>query len=88
MSQVASEQKTSKIDSQEQMDQLIEKLNRSLDPFNTSLRFGFDNNSEDFYVSVVDTKTNRMLRRFPVEQAETLLPKIQEVNGFLFDQKG
>ncbi len=82
------EQKTSKVQSQEQMDKLIDQLNRSLDPFNTSLRFGFDNTSEDFYVSVIETKTNRMIRRFPVEEAEQLLPKMQEVNGLLFDQKG
>jgi flagellar protein FlaG len=82
------EQKTSKVQSQEQMDKLIEQLNQSLNPFNTSLRFGFDNSSEDFYVSVIETKSNRMLRRFPVEQAEALLPKMQEVNGLLFDQKG
>ncbi|MDD5716282.1 MAG: flagellar protein FlaG [Sulfuricurvum sp.] len=88
VAQINSDQKTSKLDSQEQMDKLIEQLNQSLNPFNTSLRFGFDNKSEDFYVSVVDTKSNRMLRRFPVEQAEQLLPKIQEVNGLLFDQKG
>lgn len=80
--------KTSKTDSQKEMDRLIEQLNRSLDPFNTTLRFGFDNSSKDFYVSVIDTKTNHMLRRFPVEQAQLLLPKIQEVNGLLFDQKG
>jgi flagellar protein FlaG len=80
--------KASKTDSQRDMDRLIEQLNRSLDPFNTTLRFGFDNSSKDFYVSVIDTKTNHMLRRFPVEQAELLLPKMQEVNGLLFDQKG
>ncbi len=83
-----SEQKTSKVQSQEQMDKLIEQLNQSLNPFNTTLRFGFDNQSDDFYVSVIDTKSNRMLRRFPIEQAEQLLPKMQEVNGLLFDQKG
>lgn len=86
--QLQSESRTSKTNSQEQMDALIEKLNRSLDPFNTTLRFGFDNRSEDFYVSVIDTQTNKMLRRFPIEQAEQLLPKMQEVNGLLFDQKG
>lgn len=86
--QISSEQKTSKVDSQEQMDKLIEQLNQSLNPFNTTLKFGFDNSSDDFYVSVIDTKSNRMLRRFPVEQAEALLPKMQEVNGMLFDQKG
>lgn len=88
VSESNNEQKTAKVDSQEQMDKLIDQLNRSLDPFNTSLRFGFDNSSEDFYVSVIETKSNRMLRRFPLEQAEQLLPKIQEVNGLLFDQKG
>lgn len=88
VAQTNNEQKTSKIDSQKQMDQLVEQLNSSLNPFNTSLRFGFDNSSEDFYVSVIDTKSNEMLRRFPVEQAQALLPKMQEVNGLLFDKKG
>jgi len=88
VAQNATEQKTTKIDSQEQMDKLIDQLNQSLNPFNTTLKFGFDNSSEDFYVSVIETKSNRMLRRFPIEQAEALLPKMQEVNGLLFDQKG
>ncbi|MDD2367805.1 MAG: flagellar protein FlaG [Sulfuricurvum sp.] len=88
VAQISNDQKTSKTGSQEQMNKLIDQLNQSLNPFNTSLRFGFDNSSEDFYVSVIDTKSNRMLRRFPVEQAQQLLPKMQEVNGLLFDQKG
>lgn len=84
----ANESKTQKVGTQEQMDKLIDQLNRSLDPFNTSLRFGFDNSSEDFYVSVIETQTNRMLRRFPVEEAQQLLPKMEEVTGILFDHKG
>ena len=86
--QASSDQKTSKIASQEDMNKLIDQLNQSLNPFNTTLKFGFDNSSDDFYVSVIETKSNRMLRRFPVEQAEALLPKMQEVNGLIFDQKG
>lgn len=88
MAQSETAQKTTKVQSQEQMDKLVEQLNQSLNPFNTTLRFGFDNTSDDFYVSVIETKSNRMLRRFPLEQAEQLLPKMQEVNGLLFDQKG
>lgn len=87
-SQADNAQRTTKIDSQEKMDQLIDKLNKSLDPFNTSLRFGFDSQSEDFYVSVIETQTQKILRRFPAEQAEQLLPKMEEVTGILFDQKG
>jgi len=88
MAQNDTAQKTTKVQSQEQMDKLVEQLNQSLNPFNTTLKFGFDNTSDDFYVSVIETKSNRMLRRFPIEQAEQLLPKMQEVNGLLFDQKG
>ncbi|MDP2077236.1 MAG: flagellar protein FlaG [Sulfuricurvum sp.] len=77
--------KTTKVSSKESMDALIEKLNKSLDPFSTSLRFGYD---DSFYVSVIDTQRNAVLRRFPLEQAEQLLPKMQEVTGMLFDIKG
>lgn len=82
------EAKTTKVTSKEEIDALITELNRALDPFNTSVRFGFDNSSEDFYVSVIDTQHNEILRRFPLKQAEQLLPKMRELTGILFDQKG
>lgn len=78
--------KASNADYEKQMEKLVMELNSSLNPFNTSLRFGFDNSSEDFYVSVIDTKTNDMVRRFPAEEAQLILPKIQEINGLLFDR--
>ena len=67
---------------------LIDNLNKALDPFNTSIRFGFDNSSDVFYVSVIDSQTNDTIRRFPVEQAQTLAAKINEVVGLIFDEKG
>lgn len=75
---------TSEVEARE----LIDSLNKALDPFNTSLRFGFDNSSEVFYVSVIDTNTSDMIRRFPVEQASTLTAKMNEVTGIIFDEKG
>jgi len=77
-----------KLDTQEKVQDLVKELNASLNPFNTSLRFGFDNSSEDFYVSVIESQTNRLIRRFPAEQAADFLPKMQEVSGILFDEKG
>lgn len=68
--------------------ELIDSLNKALNPFNTSLRFGFDNSSDVFYVSVIDTNTSDMIRRFPLEQASTLTAKINEVTGIIFDEKG
>lgn len=85
LAEASTEAKTPKVNSKENMDALIDKLNKSLDPFSTSLRFGYD---DSFYVSVIDTQRNAVIRRFPVEQATQLLPKMQEVTGMLFDIKG
>jgi flagellar protein FlaG len=85
LAQQDTESKTQKSGTQEDMEKLVEQLNKSLDPFSTSLRFGYD---DTFFVSVIDTQRNQVLRRFPLEHAEQLLPKMQEVTGLLFDHKG
>jgi len=78
---------SSKLNSEKDIQELVKQLNQALDPMNTSLRFGVD--SQDiFYVSVIDSQTDKMIRRFPAEQAQDFLPKMQEVTGILFDSKG
>lgn len=78
---------TKHITSEDQMKELIDKLNRAISPFNTSLKFGVDM-QDIFYVSVIDSQTSKMIRRFPAEEAVGFLPKIQELSGVLFDSKG
>lgn len=78
---------TQKINSKEQVEDLVKKLNEAMAPMNTNIKFGVD--SQDiFYVSVIESETSKMLRRFPAEQAADFLPKMQEVTGMLFDTKG
>ena len=77
----------SKPDSKEKVEDLVKKLNDALGPISTNLKFGVDT-QDIFYVSVIESKTNRMIRRFPAEQAQDFLPKMQEVSGVLFDSKG
>ena len=77
-----------KISSEADAKELVKSLNKALNPFSTSLRFGFDNSSEVFYVSVIDTNTSDTIRRFPLEQASTLAAKMNEVTGIIFDEKG
>lgn len=81
------EQDLPRIDSKESMDRLIEELNDALSPFNTSLRFGVDK-QDIFYVSIIDSKNDRMIRRYPAEEALDLLPKMKDVGGAIFDSKG
>jgi flagellar protein FlaG len=76
-----------KINSKEDVQELVNQLNKAMSPMNTNLKFGVD--SQDvFYVSVIESQTNKMIRRFPAEQAQDFLPKMQEVTGILFDSKG
>ena len=76
-----------KINSKEQVENLVAELNNAMAPMNTNLRFGVDKD-DIFYVSVIESETSKMIRRFPAEQAADFLPKMQEVSGILFDTKG
>lgn len=76
-----------KINSKEQVQELVKQLNDAMSPITTDIKFGVDRD-DIFYVSVIEEKTNKMLRRFPAEQAMEFLPKMQEVTGILFDSKG
>ena len=76
-----------KINSEEQVKDLVKKLNNAMAPMNTNIKFGVD--SQDvFFVSVIESETSKLIRRFPAEQAADFLPKMQEVSGMLFDTKG
>jgi len=75
------------INSVKDVENLVKELNKALEPMRTNLKFGVD--SQDiFYVSVIESSSNKMIRRFPAEQAQDFLPKMQEVTGVLFDSKG
>lgn len=76
-----------KINSKEQVKDLVEQLNKALSPMSTNIKFGVDQ-QDVFYVSVIEAETSKVIRRFPAEQAADFLPKMQEVTGILFDSKG
>lgn len=76
-----------KINSTEQLENLVSDLNKAMAPMNTNLKFGVDTD-DIFYVSVIESETSKMIRRFPAEKAADFLPKMQEVSGMLLDLKG
>lgn len=79
-----STQKSNKINSKEQVSQLIEDLNKAISPQNTNIKFGVDSH-DIFFVSVIESQTNKMIRRFPVEQLADAFPKTIKGQGILFD---
>ena len=85
--QEASSTSSEDVNSKKDVDELVKKLNEAMAPLNTDIKFGVDQH-DIFYVAAVDAKTNKIIRRFPAEQAQDFLPKMQEVSGILFDSKG
>jgi len=85
--QKADNSSSMQVDSENDVKKLVDELNSTMSQINKDLKFGVDDN-DIFYVSVIDTKSNTMIRRFPAEKAADFLPKMKEVTGILFDSKG
>lgn len=83
----ATQEESTKINSKSQVEDLVKKLNDALAPLKTDLSFGVDSN-DIFYVAVNNTRTDEVIRRFPAEEAQSFLPKMQEISGILFDTRG
>ncbi len=75
------------LNSEKEVDKLVDSLNSEISLLNTSLRFGVDK-EDTFYVSIIDKKTDKVLRRWPAEKAHSLLEKVKEFTGMLFDTRG
>ncbi len=68
--------------------ELVDEMNQNLDPLDTSLKFGFHDKSDTYYVSVIDANTEEVIRKFPTEEAMQLSAKMKELVGMIFDKKG
>jgi flagellar protein FlaG len=86
MAQNAEENGT-KINSENDVKELVSQLNDALAPISTDIQFAVDKDNI-FFVSIHEKGTHRFIRRFPAEKAADFLPKMREVTGVLFDTKG
>jgi flagellar protein FlaG len=66
---------------------LVDKLNNTVGSLSKSIKFGVDKN-DVFYVSVISSKTGKILSRYPAEQVEKALLTSQNHSGLMLDTKG
>jgi len=78
---------STKLNSKKDVEDLVSSLNDAKLPMNSDIKFGVDRD-DIFYVSVIDEKSDKIIRRFPAEKATTVLDNMNAVTGILFDSKG
>jgi flagellar protein FlaG len=72
----------------DELKKLTEELNKEMNPLNTSIQFGIDDDLQELYVSVLDATTNKEIKKIPSDEALELMAKMKEIVGMLFDTKG
>ena len=73
--------------SESEMKRLIADLNEEMSLISTDLRFGYNNQAEMLQVSIINKKTNEIIRRFPTEEAVSLMTTMKEFIGVIFDKE-
>ena len=73
---------------QQEREDLVKDLNKEIGLLSTDLKFGFNTQAEMLEISVINTNTNKVIRRFPTEEAVKLQTAMKEFLGFLFDTRG
>ena len=71
----------------EETKQLVVELNDISDSLNTDIKFGYDDDLAEVYVTVTDKHTGQVIRKLPTEEAMKIKKSMKELVGSLFDKK-
>lgn len=71
----------------EETKQLVKELNEVSESLNTDIKFSFDDDLAEVYVTVTDKKSGRVIRKLPSEEAMKIKKSMKELVGSLFDKK-
>ncbi|NMA90703.1 MAG: flagellar protein FlaG [Amphibacillus sp.] len=66
---------------------MIEGLNDFLEPINRSIRFELHDKLNRYYVKVIDTKTEEIVREIPPKQMLDMYAAMAEFMGLIIDEK-
>ncbi|MFD1779985.1 flagellar protein FlaG [Fredinandcohnia salidurans] len=76
-----------KIDSKENVQQVIDSLNKFLEPNNTSLKFELHEELNEYYVTIVNDETHDVVREIPSKKILDIYAAMTEFLGFVVDKK-
>ncbi|WP_334072154.1 flagellar protein FlaG [Paenibacillus sp. A14] len=72
---------------QEELEKQAKKLNESIASTGKELKFKYNDEAEELYVEIIDSKTKEVLSSLPPEFLIELSVKMKEMIGMFFDKK-
>ncbi|MCZ0704141.1 flagellar protein FlaG [Natronobacillus azotifigens] len=70
-----------------EIESMVEGLNEFLEPINTSIKFELHDRLEKYYVTVVDSATEEIIREIPPKQMLDMYAAMAEYMGLIVDEK-
>ncbi|HJF31267.1 MAG TPA: flagellar protein FlaG [Sporosarcina psychrophila] len=67
--------------------QVTDSMNTFLESANTQLRFKFHEKLNEYYVTIVDSKTDEVIREIPSKKLMDIHAEMREFVGLLVDRK-
>lgn|SRR5690606_31057709 len=71
----------------EKAKQMTDSMNKFLESVNTQLRFKLHNELKEYYVTIVDSKTDEVVREIPSKKLMDVYAAMKEFVGLLIDRK-
>lgn len=71
----------------EKIEEVIQGMNKFLEPTHTSLKFQFHEKLNEYYVSIVDDKTKEVVREIPPKKLLDMYAAMTEFLGLIVDKK-
>lgn len=80
------EQKTEKKETNLSLEQAVEQTNKTMETYNTELKFSIHEESGEVMVKVIDTRDNSVVREIPPERVLDFAARVKKMLGLVLDK--
>ncbi len=71
----------------EKAKKMTESINRFMETTNTNLRFQYHEDLKEYYVTIVDSKTNELVKEIPSKKLMDIYAAMRDFMGLMVDHK-
>ncbi|WP_017435659.1 flagellar protein FlaG [Saccharococcus caldoxylosilyticus] len=73
--------------SKEKLEEVVKGLNEFLQPSHTSIKFELHDELQEYYVQIIDERTNEVIREIPPKKLLDMYAAMMEFVGLIVDKK-